>query len=174
MSIEYIVKKNKNELSQRKKEGLLKLAKLIQVFRLDPVFAVEWLFGIQLLDFQAYVFLKSWVTPNCVWCQCRGSGKTTLGSPFIMLKNLLIPNYQAYILASSGSQSKNMFSKIEQIAKREIESFTGLNDVFFNETVKNVANKDGFTHNPNSYEFKLYNGSCTNTLNSVPDNMRGK
>jgi len=91
-----------------------------------------------------------------------------------MAKSMLVPNFQTYILASAGEQSKEMFLKIEKIAKREIESFTGLTDVFFNELVKSVANKDGFTHNPNSFQYKLYNGSKVNTLNSIPNNIRSK
>jgi hypothetical protein len=47
MSLEYVVKKNKNELSQRKKEGLLKLAKIIQFGRRHPVDFVELFMGIQ-------------------------------------------------------------------------------------------------------------------------------
>jgi len=118
--------------------------------------------------------MNSWTTPFCVWCQCRNSGKSTLGSPFIMTKSLLIPNFQGYLLASDGSQSKELFSKIEKITKREISSFTGLTDIFYNELVKSTANTDGFTHNPNSFEYKLFNGSKVNTLNSVPDNVRSK
>jgi hypothetical protein len=91
-----------------------------------------------------------------------------------MAKSLLIPNHQTYILAGAGDQAKNLMQKIEQITKREIASFTGLTDVFHNELVKNVANQDGFTHNPASFEFKLYNGSKVNTLNSVPSNIRSK
>lgn len=155
-------------------EGLLKLSQIIQYSRENPLWAVSNLFGISLLDYQAYVYMMSWTTPFCVWCQSRSSGKTTLGSPFIMAKSLLIPNFQGYILAGSGEQSKEMFQKIEKIAKKEIASFTGLTDIFYNETVKNVANADGFTHNPNSYEYKLYNGSKINTLNSIPDNLRSK
>ena len=118
--------------------------------------------------------MNSWVTPYCVWCQARGSGKSTLGAPFIMAKGMLFPNHKTYILAGDGSQSKEMFSKIEKIAKKEIESFAGLTDVFLNETVKNTANKDGFKHNPSSYEYNLYNGSATYTLNSNADNLRSK
>src|SRR5690606_19997640 len=84
------------------------------------------------------------------------------------------PNFQAYLLASDGSQSKELFQKIEKITKKEIASFTGLTDVFHNELVKSAANTDGFTHNPNSFEYKLYNGSKVNTLNSIPDNLRSK
>ena len=118
--------------------------------------------------------MRSWTTPFCVWCQCRGSGKTTLGSPFIMAKSLLIPNHQTYILAGDGAQSKEMLRKIEQITKQEIASFKGLNDIFFNEIVKSTANTDGFTHDPASHKFALYNGSRVNTLNSVPSNIRSK
>lgn len=46
-AMDYIITKNKNEISQRKKEGLLKLAKLIKIFRREPLFAVERLFGIE-------------------------------------------------------------------------------------------------------------------------------
>jgi hypothetical protein len=129
---------------------------------------------IDLLDYQKYVFMESWYKQYVLWCMGRNSGKTTLGSPFIMAKSLLIPNFQAYILAGVGSQSQEMFLKIEKIAKREIASFTGLTDVFYNETVKSAANTDGFTHNPASFQYKLYNGSIVNSLNGSFDNNRSK
>lgn len=161
-------------MSQRKIDGYLKLAEIINFGRKYPVRFVERFFGLELLDYQKYVFMSSWVTPFCVWCMGRNSGKTTLGSPFLMAKSLLIPNFQAYILAGSGSQSQEMFSKIEKIAKREIASFTGLTDVFQNETVKSASNSDGFTHNPSSFEYNLYNGSAVNSLNGAINNIRSK
>ena len=118
--------------------------------------------------------MESWTTQFCLWCMGRNSGKTTLGSPFIMAKSLLVPNFQAYIMAGTGNQSQEMFTKIEKIAKREIASFTGLTDVFFNETVKSTANTDGFTHNPASFQYRLYNGSQVNSLNGNIDGARGK
>ena len=169
---EIIIKQSKEVLSQRRKEGLLKLSEIIQWGRRNPVAFASRFFGIELLDSQVYVFMNSWITPDCVWCQCRGSGKTTLGAPFIMAKSLLFPNHQSYILAGDGSQSKEMFLKIEKIAKKEIESFLDLTDVFINETVKNHNNKTGFSHDPNSFRFDLWNGSKVNTLNSVADNLR--
>lgn len=161
-------------MSQRKVEGYLKLAEIINWGRKFPVRFVERFLGLDMLDYQKYVFLESWNKPYCVWCMGRSSGKTTLGSPFLMTKSLLIPNFQAYILAGSGSQSQEMFSKIEKIAKREIASFTGLTDVFLNETVKSTANTDGFTHNPSSFEYNLYNGSAVNSLNGAINNIRSK
>lgn len=165
---------NKQNMSQRKIDGYLKLAEVIQWGRKNPVKFVERFFGMELLDYQKYVFMESWYKQYVLWCMGRNSGKTTLGSPFIMAKSLLIPNFQAYILAGVGSQSQEMFLKIEKIAKREIASFTGLTDVFYNETVKSAANTDGFTHNPASFQYKLYNGSIVNSLNGSFDNNRSK
>lgn len=165
---------NNNHISQRKLDGYLKLAEIVQWGRKNPVKFVERFMGLELLDYQKYVFMQSWNTPYVLWCMGRSSGKTTLGSPFIMAKSLLIPNFQAYILAGVGSQSQEMFMKIEKIAKREIASFTGLTDVFYNETVKSSSNTDGFTHNPSSFQYKLYNGSIVNSLNGSFDNNRSK
>lgn len=165
---------DKNNISQRKLDGYIKLAEIIQWGRKNPVKFVERFFGMELLDYQKYVFMESWSKQYVLWCMGRNSGKTTLGSPFIMAKSLLIPNFQAYILAGVGSQSQEMFMKIEKIAKREIASFTGLTDVFFNETVKSASNTDGFTHNPSSFQYKLYNGSIVNSLNGSFDNNRSK
>lgn len=161
-------------MSQRKLEGYLKLAEIAQWGRRAPVKYVERFFGIELLDNQKYVFMKSWVTPFNVWCQSRGSGKTTLMAPFIMAKTNLISNFQVYIMSGVGSQAQEAFLKIEKIAKREIASFTGLTDVFYNETVKSTANTDGFTHNPASFQYRLYNGSAVNSLNGSFDNNRSK
>lgn len=98
---------------------------------------------------------------------------TTLGSPFLMSKTLLIPKFEAYILSSTGSQSIGMMKKIESIAKKEIASFTGLTDVFLNELVKS-SNSEGFRHDPASYSYKLYSGSSLATINSNFDGSRGR
>ena len=165
--------KNKN-MSSRKIDGYLKLAKLINAGRKSPIEFAEYFFGVQLLDFQKYVFINSWCTPFCVWCMGRSGGKTVLGSIFLMTKSLLIPNFKAYILAGVGSQSQEMFMKIEDLAKKNIASFTGLTDVFFNETVKSASNTTGFTHNPASFKFSLYHGSTVNSLNGAVDSNRSK
>jgi hypothetical protein len=172
--MDYIVTKTKKELSQKKLYGLLKLAEIINFGRKSPVKFCEIFFGISFLDSQKYAFQMSWTTPFNVWCQSRNSGKTTMLAPFIMAKSVLIPNFQTYIMSAVSSQSQEAFLKIEKIAKKEIASFTGLTDVFFNETVKSVANKDGFTHNPQSYRCTLYHGSQINSLNGAYDSNRGK
>ncbi|MCM3387322.1 terminase [Ureibacillus chungkukjangi] len=165
---------SKENISQRKLDGYIKLAEIIQWGRKNPIGFVERFFGIELLDYQKYAFTESWSKPFVLWCMSRNAGKSTLGSPFIMAKSLLIPNFQAYILAGVGSQSQEMFMKIEKIAKREIASFTGLTDVFANELVKSASNTTGFTHNPASFQYKLYNGSIVNSLNGNYDNLRSK
>jgi hypothetical protein len=132
------------------------------------------MYGIELLDFQKYVFMNSWIAPFCVWCFTRNGSKTTLGGIFLMTKALLIPNFKAYILAGVGSQSQEMFLKIEDIAKKNIASFTGLTDVFFNETVKSASCTTGFTHNPASFKVSLYHGSTIHSLNGAVDSNRSK
>ena len=58
--------------------------------------------------------------------------------------------------------------------KKQIESMTGLTDVFRNEVVINQANSDGFIHNPAGFTFRLYNGSFIKTLNSNINAKRGR
>jgi hypothetical protein len=91
-----------------------------------------------------------------------------------MTKSMLVPNYQTYIISGVGSQAQETFLKIEKIAKKEISSFTGLTDVFYNETVKSSANRDGFTHNPASFKYQLFNNSATNSLNGNAEGIRSK
>jgi hypothetical protein len=165
---------NKSNMSQRKIDGYLKLAEIIQFGRKNPVDFVSRFLGIELLDFQKWAFEQSWTRPYVVWCMGRNSGKSTLAAPFIMAKTILIPNFQVYIMSGTGSQAQDTFLKIEKIAKKEIQSFTGLTDIFFNETVKSAANTDGFTHSPASFKTYLYNGSAVHSLNGAFDNIRGK
>jgi len=172
--MDYFVRSTEKNISQRKLEGYLKLAQVVQWGRENPIKYCERFYGIEFLDNQKYVFMKSWVTPRNVWCQSRGSGKTTLLAPFIMAKSNLISNYWTYIMSGVGSQAQEAFLKIEKISKREITSFTGLTDIFYNETVKSASNKDGFTHNPAGFKFVLYNGSTVNSLNGAFNSNRSK
>lgn len=161
------------DISELKLEGLKKYAKIIQWGRSNPIKFCERFFGIEFLDYQKYVFMMSWVTPQVCWCMSRSGGKTTLGSPFLMSKTLLIPKFEGYILSSNGSQSIGMMKKIEAIAKKEIASFTGLTDVFLNELVK-TSNSEGFRHDPASYSYKMWSGSSLATINSNFDGSRGR
>ena len=64
-----------------------------------------------------------------------------------MTKLLLFPNFQSYILSLTAMQSQDTFLKMESIAKQQIESFAGLNDIFLGEVVSS-SNHDGFVHHP--------------------------
>ena len=170
----YFIKPTYYDMSNLRLEGLKKIAQIVQWGRKNPIKFCERFFGIEFLDYQKYVFMQSWITPYVVWCMTRNGGKTTLGSPFLMAKTLLLPYFEGYILSGTGAQSIGMMKKIEQIAKKEIASFTGLTDVFMNELVKSQANSNGFSHNPNSWTYKLYSGSTLATINSNFDASRGK
>lgn len=161
------------DISEMKLEGMKKYAEIIQWGRSNPIKFCERFFGVEFLDYQKYVFMMSWITPQVVWCMTRSGGKTTLGSPFLMAKTLLIPKFEGYILSSNGAQSIGMMKKIEAIAKKEIASFTGLTDVFLNELVK-TSGSDGFRHDPASYSYKLYSGSGLATINGNFDGARGR
>ncbi|HKM45896.1 MAG TPA: hypothetical protein VJY12_10625 [Dysgonamonadaceae bacterium] len=78
-----------------------------------------------------------------------------------------------YIVSSKGAQAQETFLKLEDIAKQRIESIPSLKDIFINEVVK-ASNSDGFSHDKASFKVSVFNGSTTFTLNSVPDNVRGK
>lgn len=64
--------------------------------------------------------------------------------------------------------------KIEKITKKKLSSFPQLTDFFSHEIITSNANKDGFTHKPESFTFELFNGSKIHTLNSNYDGSRGK
>lgn len=94
-----------------------------------------------------------------------------------ILKAVLYENQNIYIISSVGPQAKETFTKIEEIVLnfgRTAESIASLKDIVRNEAVTNPSNKTGFKHPPESYSVEFYNGSAIYTLNSTPDNIRGK
>lgn len=99
---------------------------------------------------------------------------STLLALYYMTRGMLLNNCRCYICAGTSDQSIETFEKIVSIAKREIESFTGLTDVFRNEVVINMNNSDGFIRNPAGFTYRLYNGSFVKTLNSNVNAKRGK
>lgn len=166
--------RSKKEVSQKKKENWYRYCKVINWGRAYPVEFCSRFFGIEMLDFQKYIIYNSWFASFILWLICRNGAKSTDMGIFIMLKSILFPYHNAYILGNSGEQSKETFKKIEKIAKKEIESFTGCTDVFIEELQKWNSNADGFTHNPASWSCELFNGSTINTLNSDIVNIKGK
>lgn len=94
-------------------------------------------------------------------------------APIMMARAILLPNTNTYIMAPKGPQAQETFSKMENLAKGNIASALGVTTFFLDECVRQTAKADPFTHNPNSYTVKLFNGSTINTLNSVAKQIVG-
>ena len=168
------VRPNLYDMTTKKYREKLDLAEFLQWGRRNPSRFIEEVFNVQLMDYQRYLIDSSWNKPFVVWAMSRNGGKSLLAALFIMAKMLLIPGFKAYILAGVGSQSIELFTKMEQFAMKNISSFTNLNDVFQSNVVKSQANSSGWVHNPASYTVRTYGGSQCFTLNGAFDNNRSK
>lgn len=174
MSLTILNKQTQKEISQRKLETYDKYMQVINWGRAYPIEFCSRFMGIELLDMQKYAIYNSWFADFVLWLMCRNAGKSTEGAIYTMLRSMLIPFHSTYFIGNSGDQAKETYKKIEKITKKEIDSFVGSTDIFFNELVKNGATSDGFVHNPASFTLKLFNGSEVNTLNSDIVNVKGK
>ena len=168
------VKPNLYNMTTKKYREKVDLAEFLQWGRRNPSRFIEEVFNVQLMDYQRYLIDSSWNKPFVVWAMSRNGGKSLLASLFIMAKMLLIPGFKAYVLAAVGSQSIELFTKMEQFAMKNISSFTNLNDIFQSNVVKSQANSTGWVHNPASYTVRTYGGSQCFTLNGAFDNNRSK
>lgn len=171
---EIYVKPTELSISQRKLESYKKLAEIKQWGLKCPTKFMKEFMGVELLDAQEYVFMNSWLKPFVLWLESRAAGKTTMLALFCMVRGLLLNNYRIYICSGTADQSQETFKKIEDIAFKNIESMTGLTDVFKGEVEVSQANSNGFIHNPMGFTYKLYNGSFVKTLNSNINAKRGK
>ncbi len=168
------VRPNLYNMTTKRYNEKLELSEFLQWGRRNPTRFCEEIFNVQLLDYQRYLFDSSWNVPFAVWAMSRNGGKSIGASLFVMDKMMLIPNFKAYILAGVGSQSIEMFLKMEAFALKNISSFTNLNDIFQSNVVKSQANSNGWIHNPASYTVRTYGGSQCFTLNGAFDNNRSK
>ena len=168
------VKPTEEIISQRKLEGMQKLAEIKQWGLRNPTKFMERFIGVELLDVQNYVFMNSWDKMYALWLCTRNFGKSSILALYYMTRGMLLNNCRCYICAGTSDQSIETFEKIVSIAKNEVESFTGLTDVFRNEVVINMTNNDGFIRNPAGFTYRLYNGSFVKTLNSNVNAKRGK
>lgn len=167
----------RTEISQRKLETYARYCRVINWGRVHPIEFGARFMGIEYLDYQKYIELNTWPSDFAMWLVCRNGGKTTLAAIYTMKRSLLLPFHETYILGNVGEQSKELFKKIEKIAKREIESFTGCTEFFLEELRKKVTglnSGEGFSHYSTSYRAELFNGSGINTLNPDPTNIKGK
>lgn len=152
-------------------------ARTLNFYRRNPVIAAEDLLGIYLADSQAWVLQSSWNTRTAIWSCSRNWGKSFIIAIYAILRAILYPNQNIYIISSVGNQAKETFSKIEEICLRTgrtAESIPDLKDIIMHETESNSKNPSGFKHDPSGYEVKFHSGSRIVTLNSKPDNVRGK
>ena len=162
-------------MSQRKLDSLLAIADLQKYFQCNPVRCIDTLFNIELLDSQALAVQRSWSCPNVLIVATRGWGKSTVISLELMAKDLCFCNYWTYIASGTGSQAEQTFMTLEKIANDNIDTFSGsTGKVFKDEVVIKQASGDGFSHNPNGFNFQTYNGSMCVTVNSNIDRMRGR
>ena len=161
------------EIVPKQLETFEKYTKILQWGRRNPTRFLEDFMNLQFTDHQKYVLLSSWIPQNVVWLLSRSSGKSFMSAPFIMGRSILIPSHNTYIMAPSGGQAQETFTKLENLAKDNIASVIGVSSFFLDETIRANAKADPFVHDKNSYHVSLYNGSTINTLNSVATNIVG-
>ncbi len=161
------------EILPKQKETYDKYCKIIQWGRKYPTRFAETFLGLTFTDAQKYIFLSSWLPKTVVWLMSRSSGKSYLSAPFVMTRSLLFASHHTYIMAPSGSQSVETFTKLENLAKNNIASVLGVTSFFLDETVRINSKADSFTHDKAGHHVALYNGSDINTLNSVVKNIVG-
>lgn len=169
--------RNKVIITESKRKIYELNAKTIALYRRNPCIACEDLLGIRLIDAQKWMLQSSWNASHVVWCCSRNFGKSFIGAIFMILKAILYENQAIYIVSSVGDQSKETFSKIEEIVLRmgkTAASIKSLKDITEKETKKTPTNKTGFSHNPSGYNVEFYNGSQIFTLNSNPDRDRSR
>ena len=162
-------------MSQRKVEGLIRIANIQKYYQCNPVRFINDFFNIELLDAQAWIIQRSWTCPNVLLVCTRGFGKSTIIDIMIMAKDMLFNNYWTYIASGSGSQAEETFTTLERLANDNIDTMLGSTGYIFKQEVeiKNAAG-DGFSHSSNGFSYSLYNGSFTQTLNSNIDKKRGE
>lgn len=162
-------------MSERKIESFLLIAEMQKYFQCNPIPMIDLMFNIELLDMQALMVQRTWLCENSLIVATRGFGKSTVIDLEIMAKGMAFSNQWTYIASGSGSQAEQTFDTLEKLANDNIDTFYGSTGrVFKNEIeVKNAAG-DGFSHSSNGFNYSLYNGSFTQTLNSNVDKKRGK
>lgn len=151
-------------------------ARTLNYYRRNPIIACEELLGIYLSDIQAYILSNCWVAEKSAIAASRNFGKSFLIDVICLLRAILYPDQNIYIVSSVGNQAKNSFIKLEELVTRTgktAASIPDLKDIAQGEVVTTPKNQTGFSHNPAMYSTEMYNGSKIFTLNSSADNIRG-
>ena len=169
------IKPTSYTLSNKKIEGLKKIAYIQKYFQCNPVKFIDIMFNIELLDAQSLLVQRSWWCPNVLAVCTRGFGKSTIIDLELMTKGMLCNNDWTYIASGSGSQAEQTFNTLERLADDSIDTFSGSTGyIFKNELCIKNATGNGFSHSSDGFNYTLYNGSTCQTLNSNIDRKRGK
>lgn len=161
------------DFSHRQLMDAESISEFVNWGRRNPVRFAEELFGVEMMDYQKYAFMNTWMAQFIVWLMSRNGGKSILGAIYLQTRSLLVPSFTGYIIAGVGSQSIETFTKIENLTYKRIPSFTTLTDVFQGELVMS-ANSNGFIHSPSSHKYSLYNNASVFTINGNIGGSRSK
>lgn len=173
--MDYFIPPTKADLTQRQLNDFYEYTKIIQEGRRDPIWFVEEMMQIKLMDYQKEAFMMSWVARYVVWIMCRGAGKSSLGEIYDATRLLLIPNYKIFVSCNSASQSADYFRGLEDIFNGRNPTFRSVTPFFCSELVKTPTNKSGFSHDMSSgHNFSLWNGSSLRTLSTNLEAIRGQ
>lgn len=161
-------------MSSKKVEAMLAISEMQRYFQCNPLRWIDLMYNIELLDAQALAIQRSWNCPHVLICASRGIGKSTIIDLELMAKDSLFCNVWSYIASGTGDQAQQTFNVLEKLANDNIDTFSGsTGKIFKDEVVVKAASGDGFSHNPSGFNYELYNGSQTVTLNSNTDAKRG-
>ena len=169
--------KNKisNNITIRDYEAMKKYIQLIQKGRQNPVWFIEKVFGVTLMDYQKWLVSESWTREYVVWACSRNAGKSFLVGCFIMARNLLFPKLQTQIISENWTTANDTFKKMEDIAMNNIKTIVTTNTVFVDELKKSKSDSDGFTHDYKSgNKCELCNGSKINAIAGASRIARGR
>ena len=165
--------KTEVELTQRKLEQMEKYNKIVAYGRANLNWFCNHILKLNLTDYQVWILMNTLRAQRATWVCSRGAGKSYCVAVYMMCRSLLFPNSKIYIASLTARQAKETFSKMEQIAKKQIASVTGSSDVFLSELVRAQANTDGFRHDGDQFSCSLFNGSLITSLVGKAQNVVG-
>lgn len=168
--------KTEIELSQRRLEQMGRYAKFIQWGRGHlSAFCSEFL-GVELLDYQKWILMNMLTASRACLVCARNSGKSMILALYMMIKSVLFPNSQIWIMSITARQSMDTFLKMENIAKKQISSILNSTDCWLGELLvrENSSTLSPFVHDSQEYSCSLYNGSRITSLVGQERQIIGK
>ena len=111
--MDYFMPLTEKEFSEKKMRAYEAFGKVINEGRKNPIWFVEYMYGIKLIDYQAYGFMKSWWTPFVLWLCSRRAGKalaldTPIPTPsgFKKMEDIHVGDY---VFGQNGKPTKVTF-----------------------------------------------------------------